>query len=341
MEFITVSEQIVYKITRRHFYDLYVFVNPKLKIDLGEVEIADVLILIGNVIVSIQIKEKNKSGKLDNETWFQKKIIKEANKQHKNTLKYLLENTITFKNSNEEKVIQYQESEHNIMFMTIFENEEMTEYKRYYKSSSVGEYPIFSIDDFTLICNDLLTPRDILSFVPFRNELVKEYEKMTYKPLIIQVNYDDNYSGIVKDYSDANLITMFIVKSELIDKTANLETTKRFIRYIDELIEIKAKTKDESELIAVNHVLELFSKMNSKDVKIFYDFVDEVVKNPENYGQMRFNNEIIIIANMIYYDLNEFDVLASNLIENDIREFFFVVADEQKIGTIFMEIRKT
>jgi hypothetical protein len=338
METKTISEQIIYKITKRHFYDLYVFSNPKIKIELGEVELADVLVLIGNVIVSIQVKEKNKSGKIDNESWFQKKVIKEANKQHKNTLKYLLANTITFNNSNEEKIIQYEESRYKIMFMTIFRNEKMTEYKRYHKSSSLGEYPIFSIDDFSLICKDLLTPMDILSFVSFRIKLVKQYEKMSPRPLLIEVKFDDIHTGMVHDYSDANLITMFIIRSELIEKTAKLETTKRFMSYMDELLEIKTKTKDKFEMESINKILELYSKMNSKDVKVFYDFVDGVVQNPKNYGQMQFDKEIMIISNMIYYEYNNFNVLASDLIKNNIREFFWVIADEHNIGTSLMKI---
>ena len=78
--------------------------------------------------------------------------------------------------------------------------------------------------------------------------------------------------------------------------------------------------------------------MNSKDVKIFYDFVDEVVENPNNYGQMRFNNKIMIISNMIYYDPDRFDVLAADLINNKIRDFFWVVADNHNIGTSLIKI---
>lgn len=338
METITISEQIIYNITKKHFYDLYVFSNPKIKTDLGEVEIADVLVLIGNVIVSIQVKEKNKKGKTDNETWFLKKVIKEANKQHKSTLKHLLTNPITFKNSNDEVMIQYEESRHKIMFVTIFRNEEMVEYKRYHKSISLGEYPIFSIDDFSLICKDLLTPMDILSFIPFRIKAVKKYEKMSPRPLLIEVNFDAMHTGMVHDFSDSNLITMFIIRSEFIEKTANLDTTKRFMGYMDELLEIKAKTIDKTEIESINKILELYSKMNSKDVKVFYDFVDKVVQNPKNYGQMQFNEDIMIISNMIYYDYNNFDKLASALIKINIREFILVLADEHNILTSLMKI---
>lgn len=335
-----ISEEIIYKLTKRHFYDLYVFLNPKFKVDAGENEIADVLILVGKVIISIQVKERSKQkGSKDKDSWFQKKVIKEANKQHNDTLQYLLSQTITFKNQSEEKSIKYNKSEHKIQFITIFENNEINEYKRYHNSKTLGEYPIFSLDDFSLVCKDLLTPIDILNFIPFRMKLVKEYEKMIPRPMIIEVTYDDMHTGLVQDYSDANLITMFIIRSELIDKTADAQTTQRFMRYIDELIEHKKGMKQQEEINAVNYILEVYSKMCSIDVKIFFENVDDVVMHSTKYGIMRFlDSVVIIVSNLIYCEEKNFIIFQSELKKQNIDEFIWVVADESNIGTTLMKI---
>ena len=95
----TNSEKIINMLSKSYFYDEFTYsdlVFTKAKV--GELEFSDTVVKFNQALLLIQIKEKTTS-KLSSDNWVKEKI-KKANKQHKDSLRYIQENpTIKFFNN--------------------------------------------------------------------------------------------------------------------------------------------------------------------------------------------------------------------------------------------------
>ena len=333
-------EKILTKLTRKHFYDLFVFNNPKAKINGENVEITDIIILINNVVLCVQAKSRDYSkSSSDENMWLKNKVVKNANKQHKDTLNYLSNNEIEFKNSLVVKKFSFNPNEHVICYITIFENKFITDYKRYHTSGTLGTYPVFSLESFTQVCEELMTPIDIIKFIPFRTSMAIEYDEKYRGTRLIEVKYDDEHSGFIHDFSDPNLITLFVVRSELIDKTASMQQTKRFSNYIDELLQSKQDFKDEEDIQWTNMILFKYSLLDSRKIKDFFECVDVVSTDINQYGIMDLNDgSKIIFLNSHYIDKDK-DKMFYHFEQESFIEGIVVYADEEKIYSSYQKFK--
>lgn len=334
------TEEIIVKLSKRHFYDLLVFNNPTANINGFKVEIADMIILVDNIILCIQAKERNHSTSSSDEyKWFEEKVVTKANRQHKATLKYLLNNEIEFNNSSLSKKIKYDRNEHSICYITIFKNHYISEYTRYHKSETLGTYPIFSLESFSQVCDELMTPIDIIRFIPFRVNMSIQYEEKYKGSYLIEVKYDEEYTGFISDFSDPNLITMFVVQSELIDRTATMVQTKRFITYIEELIAQKNNIDNKDEINIANMVLSKYSLLDSRKIKDFFDCVDTVSIDISQYGIMDLSDgSKIIFFNSHYIDKDK-EKMYYHFEHELFQEGIIVFADNKRIYSSYQDFR--
>ncbi len=184
----TESEQYITKLNSNVFFREFSFSRnkffPKPK---EELEFADHVIWIDDLLIIFQEKERNISNATDSaseEKWFNKKVVGEATKQIRDTLKYLRDykdihlpnernhtlNIATAKLTSIDKIVLYSASS----ALPI-----KCRNKKYHNSSSVGFIHIFHFDDYLGICETLVTPVEIHHYLSYREELIIKWTNKT------------------------------------------------------------------------------------------------------------------------------------------------------------------
>jgi hypothetical protein len=152
-----------------------------------ELEFADHVVWVEDLLFAFQSKERNVSGNTNpknEEKWFNDNVVREATKQIRNTLKYLRDykdihltndrnhifNIATAKLKSIDKIVLY--SSHKALPVNCRN-------KKYHNSSSAGFIHIFHIEDYIGICETLVTLMEIHHYLLYREELINRWDKET------------------------------------------------------------------------------------------------------------------------------------------------------------------
>ena len=86
----TESELHIAELNSNAFFKEFTYSSTKFKIDEKgqELELADNVVWLDDLLQIIQIKERNKSGDSNDENWFNNKVLRKAVKQIKDTISY-------------------------------------------------------------------------------------------------------------------------------------------------------------------------------------------------------------------------------------------------------------
>lgn len=84
----TKSEKITSMISENFFLPQYIYTDIYVKEGKLEKEFCDCLIEFSSVYIAIQIKERNENAAGSNEEWFEKKVVKKAKSQLKDTFSF-------------------------------------------------------------------------------------------------------------------------------------------------------------------------------------------------------------------------------------------------------------
>jgi hypothetical protein len=86
----TESEAYIAVLNSSFFFKEFTFSSNKFKIDEKgeELELADNVVWLDDLLMIIQIKERNKSGGENIKNWFTNKVLRKAINQIKDTIKY-------------------------------------------------------------------------------------------------------------------------------------------------------------------------------------------------------------------------------------------------------------
>lgn len=206
---LTKSEFQTEIITKEYFLPEYTYPSIKLKDNnKNEFELCDCLIDIGSLYVTIQIKEREQTATSDDQKWFEKKVLKNAKKQLFDSFNYI-KNSNNYKfYSNDKQIII--DSNKEIMPIIVFDNENLTEYKKIIYSSKLNKHiNIFSLSDFKTMLNTVIIPYDILKYCEYRLQL---FYNGPLKRLLI--DHIDNFATIIgKPQSEADLSEFYIART--------------------------------------------------------------------------------------------------------------------------------
>ena len=150
-----------------------------------EVEFADNVLWIDDLLVVFQIKERHAPAETTveaEEKWFTNNVIVEAKRQIRNTLEYLktcpkihLENQrghafdLATANLKElHKVVIY--LPHSLLPQKCL-------WRKYYRSSTAGIIHLLPDHDYLGLCQTLITPAELDDYLKFREELITIWEK--------------------------------------------------------------------------------------------------------------------------------------------------------------------
>lgn len=202
----THSEEITSEISKKFFLSQYIYTDLYVKEGTNEKEFCDCLLEFSNAYICIQIKEKDCSSTLSLEQWFEKKVLKNATKQIRDTIAFLKdENNIIFSKEEEFCVNRTKV----LVPVLVFLNSDIESYPRI-KCSRHIETPIniFSYEDFKIMLETVVLPYDIINYLVYRTA----FNETDRKKLIID-NVDDNMTLLAHPRDEQDYAQMFLART--------------------------------------------------------------------------------------------------------------------------------
>ncbi len=261
----TNSENIISKINSSTFFKEFTYSKNDFKaLDSNqELEFADNVIWLDDLFFIFQIKEREK-GAVDDNKWFQNKVLKKAVQQIKSTLKYI--NTypeINIENERGHKLdIVKAKNSANVKKIIIYAVDktfsEDLRYKKFYESSEAGLIHLFHYEDYYWICEYLVTPSEVNEYLDFREKL-----------FLFDKNYSDSlpeqyFLGHFLETPDAdhfdesyvNNLTSYKAKLEDFDISGIIDNFSKNIKLL----------KNETDYYAI---IQEFAKLNRSELAEF------------------------------------------------------------------------
>ena len=174
----TNSEKLLSSFSEDFFYKELVYADLKFVPEGGtEIELADLIINLEDVILAIQLKERNEKDRTQDknveEKWLKKKC-KKAKEQIKDTILFINNEKVSFVNARGKETKINPNAE--IVPLVVFENVSISEYEHLLRSHTADGLSVncMSIDDFQLMCQELVSPIEIMEYVKWRKAF---YEK--------------------------------------------------------------------------------------------------------------------------------------------------------------------
>ncbi|MCE2745969.1 MAG: hypothetical protein LW710_08685 [Burkholderiales bacterium] len=146
-----------------------------------EVELADNVLWLGNILFAFQLKEReatpNTTDAIERK-WFEKKILDQATRQIRDTLRYLEENpTISLKNHRgHERQLELKSISQLHKLVVYLPSQQLPSdclAKKYHESKTAGVIHIVPAHDYLGIVRTLLTPAELADYFDFREGLIE------------------------------------------------------------------------------------------------------------------------------------------------------------------------
>lgn len=262
------SEQLLSTFAEMFFYKEFVFdylcFTPKWS---TEIELADLLINLGDFIIAIQLKSRNQidqTDDLDKEIKWLKKKCKNAKEQIKETLHLIYSGNIpSFKNKRGEDIELSPCAE--VIPLVVFQNDKIQTYTHLLKKHTMNGINVscMSFLDFQQMCRVLYTPIEIISYLKYRKEL---YEK--YGEIDIMI-FDRGKDGLIitKPTQNESLVYQFLSEQYGYEQAAqNSFFIKQFQEFLHLLPEHTIAT---SERNGVYELLLFLAHMNRVEINEF------------------------------------------------------------------------
>lgn len=172
------SEQEITQINQNVFFKEFTFDKNDFVIDnRNKVELADNVLWLDDLLIIIQIKEKDSEGCSSVEDWLKNKVFKKAKNQIKSTLRYLYEHkTISIANGhNDNHILDIQKmvSIHSVVIYKIDDWKKESEIAKKYITRDNCFIHFISFDDYIHICRYIITPVELGQYFVFREELLR------------------------------------------------------------------------------------------------------------------------------------------------------------------------
>jgi len=172
-----IAEEYVRVVNDNLFLREFTFTENELKTkDNQEVELADNIVWLDEILLLIQVKWRNPKniGTEEQEIkWFKNKVLNVAKGQIKSTIKYF-EDTTNFEIENGRgfKVNLFDAPVSNsrklIIYLPSEKLPEREKFIKFYDSKDVGLIHLFNFEDYKWICQYLITPFEIVRYLDFR-----------------------------------------------------------------------------------------------------------------------------------------------------------------------------
>lgn len=174
-----IAEEYVKVVNDNMFLREFTFNENELKNeDNQEIELADNIVWLDEILLLIQVKWRNPKevGTEEQEVkWYNNKVLKNAKGQIKSTINYFeeiknleVENGRGFKFDLSKAPVE--KSRKLIIYLPSNELPEKEKFIKFYNSRDVGLIHIFNFEDYKWICQYLITPCEIVRYLDFRED---------------------------------------------------------------------------------------------------------------------------------------------------------------------------
>lgn len=227
------SEKVTSALAQLYFFDELVHNNLQFNDSSNQTkELADIIVNLEDVIIAIQIKERDNSFQthdvIAEQKWFDNKISK-AKHQMNDTIKYIREGKLPFFKDTMgiERKIQ---SDAEIIPLVIFFNDTITNYPHLLKKNTESGISVncISFKDFQKMCSVLLTPGEIIDYLKYRYSFYEKYEQ----PAFHIDNLNDSESIISRPASNETLVYHYLADRYGVtkphEKLRDLEWLKKY-----------------------------------------------------------------------------------------------------------------
>lgn len=170
------AEEYVNFVNDNMFLKEFTYSDNEIKIDGGEIELADNIVWVDDFLFLIQIKHRNSSDVKDLEDevkWFKNKIEKIAKSQIKKSIQNISEySDYTIKsNSGNEVVISNMKLENARKLIVYLSSDSLPDKQKtikFYESRDVGLIHLFHLNEYKWLCEYLITITEIDRYLEFR-----------------------------------------------------------------------------------------------------------------------------------------------------------------------------
>ena len=222
----TLSEKICQDINRKFYFDDFVLNNLYYWKDGIKMEICDGLIEFEDRYIIIQIKERDSQESTNNQKWLERKVYKKATSQIKDTIEIIkmTDNLIVEDLYGQQVNIDKTKS---FLPIIVFKNDEITEYKRVYHSSTKNiNINIFSENDYKTMMEKIEVPCEIIDYLMLRQEL---FQHSNFN--VILDDSENGYFMMANIENELDVAEYFLMKT-IKDKPYNKLDVKNFLGII-------------------------------------------------------------------------------------------------------------
>lgn len=170
-----------------HFFREFVYSRNTFQQSPGqEVELADSLLWLGDLLIAYQLKERELVPGANAETekrWFERKVLKQATRQMRDTVGYLSKvGQITVQNHQGHTSTLAFEAVRQFHKLVVYLPQDAlpAEYRRvkHHRSRTIGVIHIVLAHDYLGIVRTLLTPVEVAEYLGFREQLINRWEEL-------------------------------------------------------------------------------------------------------------------------------------------------------------------
>lgn len=155
-----------------------------------EVELADYVVMLSDVLVIFQAKERDPSRKTHDMrielSWLRNSVTKKATRQIRNSVQYLQDHSRILANNNRGHEFPITADNRALVRVVVFDNDALSgshEVPRFHNSSTVGLIHIFSKEEYVLVVYTLFTPAEINEYLVFRENLLLKHFRDNRPPV--------------------------------------------------------------------------------------------------------------------------------------------------------------
>lgn len=252
--------------------------------DKTEYELADLLLNLDDLIIAIQLKERNELFQTNDQEeelrWLNKKC-REAKKQIKDTIHFILNEQLPeFQNLRGEKISINKNAD--IIPLIIFKNDVIDDYPHVLLKHSESGFDVncISYSDFQEICKTLVTPIEIASYFKYR---IAFYKNNPQVDIFIDSDEDDNII-LTRPQKEIALVHQFLSTEYNIQIAS--EKKDYLYEFQDFLHSLQEHTVEESEELAHHSILLFLAHFNRLEIKAFNERLQRAIIKSRNrqYG---------------------------------------------------------
>lgn len=269
----TKSEQLLSAFSENYFFKELVLDDLHFTPEgFSKIELADLIINLGDIILAVQLKERNDDNQTNDpnteNNWF-KERCKEAKRQVKRSLELISSGTLpTFKNKRDQEVNL--QSDAKVIPLVVFDNNQITEYPHILRkhSDSGMDISCMSFPDYCEMCRILVTPMEILEYLEYRKVIYVEYGDIDFMIL----SGHDNEIVLTKPQNKESLVHQFLAEKYGVKEAQKHSLCIQYFRNFLHLL--PERTVRSSDQVGAYYMLLFLAHMQRYEIAEFWDVLE-------------------------------------------------------------------